>query len=380
MSWTYKVFDFDDVERLPAPRYIVDKLITEKSITLLYGPPNVGKSLVALDLTLDVIRGSCQFADQYKVCTPRNVIYFFAEGAEGLGKRLRAMWKQKTHNATQTDWAEAKGRFKAVNGVPIFGSRTFCEEWQGFLGSRPELATRVEGALIIIDTLSYTLADRSESVSNDMAALLEKVRYVIDKHNCSVLLIHHGNKQENRGMNNVRGSTVLPAIVEMAFSLKRNKNVYYMTQEKARDSAYETGIAYQLALSDPNEPNNGVYLKWLKEGEIPRSKATASIPPVVKAMNQHNIDSEDSAKTASEIAALEEVTNARSTVSGQLKRLAEQKLVQTKNNDRGYAVYWVPAKDGAASTADDPSSPRENANVQSPPQVQEEAPKNPFDD
>ena len=45
---TFKFHNVDDILSLPDPEWIIEKLITKGSFAVLFGPPGVGKSFLAL--------------------------------------------------------------------------------------------------------------------------------------------------------------------------------------------------------------------------------------------------------------------------------------------------------------------------------------------
>src|SRR5581483_6660935 len=68
-------------------RWLVKKLIPLNSVGALYGLPNVGKSFVVFDLASHVSRGREWFG---RKTVRGDVLYLFAEGAEGMSGRVKA--------------------------------------------------------------------------------------------------------------------------------------------------------------------------------------------------------------------------------------------------------------------------------------------------
>jgi AAA domain len=88
----YRFYSIDDLQGLPDPLWLVADFVPERSIAMLFGPPGVGKSFVALDLALSVATGR----PWHGRATRRGpVVYVFAEGQAGAKKRING-WL-KTH-------------------------------------------------------------------------------------------------------------------------------------------------------------------------------------------------------------------------------------------------------------------------------------------
>ena len=84
----YKTWNVDAVFELPEPEWLMDYVIPKGGSTLLYGPTNVGKSLVALDWAFRLASGWKWMGLQ--VDEPVNVLYAYAEGGHDLQLRYQA--------------------------------------------------------------------------------------------------------------------------------------------------------------------------------------------------------------------------------------------------------------------------------------------------
>ena len=77
-----------EVMNQPDPDFLIDELIEENSLALVYGPSNVGKSFVVLDWCFSVAAGLPWLGRR---TLSGDVVYISAEGSGGLSKRLSAL-------------------------------------------------------------------------------------------------------------------------------------------------------------------------------------------------------------------------------------------------------------------------------------------------
>ena len=74
------------LESLPAPTWLIDELITDHGLTIVYGDPGSYKSFIALDASLRLAFGMDWHGTKTKRC---GVLYIAGEGSRGLGKRVK---------------------------------------------------------------------------------------------------------------------------------------------------------------------------------------------------------------------------------------------------------------------------------------------------
>ena len=90
-------------------------------------------------------------------------------------------------------------------------------------------------SLIVIATVARALGGLDENSAKDAGLLLAAAERLRDTFDCSVLLIHHTGKDENRG---ARGSSALLAGVDAAFEVRAEAEVLVVTLrcEKMKDA------------------------------------------------------------------------------------------------------------------------------------------------
>src|SRR6187402_751885 len=83
---------FDDIEPQLTANWLVDDMIPQQGLTLVYGHPGCGKSFFALDIAMHVAMATSW---RERDVTQGLVIYIGAEGQRGLRQRIHAF--KKTH-------------------------------------------------------------------------------------------------------------------------------------------------------------------------------------------------------------------------------------------------------------------------------------------
>ena len=77
----------EEIDELPDPEYLVEGVLPEKSVCVLYGEPSSGKTFVALSLALACANGQPWIGRKTR---PARILYVAAEGVLGIKYRLRA--------------------------------------------------------------------------------------------------------------------------------------------------------------------------------------------------------------------------------------------------------------------------------------------------
>ena len=87
---TYQLLADLDLEALPDPVWLIDRVLVQNSLVALYGPWASFKSFIALDWAYSLATGLPWLGRTVMRC---DVLYICAEGVGGLKNRIAA-WKQ----------------------------------------------------------------------------------------------------------------------------------------------------------------------------------------------------------------------------------------------------------------------------------------------
>src|SRR5919199_3548534 len=85
-----RLLTIEELEQLPAPRWLVGNHLVAESISVLFGPSGGGKTFVALDLALTVATGQDWLGTE--PVEAGYVVYATSEGLAGLARRIHA-WR-----------------------------------------------------------------------------------------------------------------------------------------------------------------------------------------------------------------------------------------------------------------------------------------------
>jgi Bifunctional DNA primase/polymerase, N-terminal/AAA domain/Primase C terminal 2 (PriCT-2) len=178
----FRVFRPSELLARPKPRWLVEGMLVEGELAVVYGPPKAGKTFLVLDLALSVATGA-EFHGGREVGAPGPVLYVIGEGNDELfGERVRA-------------WCDARGlplpddSFLAVADRPDITKLDDVAELIG-IGAKPKL--------IILDTLSRTMVGDENSPA-DMAAYVRGCDRLRAETGAAVVVAHHEGKDASRG-------------------------------------------------------------------------------------------------------------------------------------------------------------------------------------
>ena len=203
-------------------QYVVKGWLGMGSFSCLYGPSNVGKTFVVVDIGCAVALGE-EWAGHRT--TPGTVVYVAAEGGNGILNRLAAVRKQRP--------ALAHADFYCLRApVDIHGDVD--------PGALCELIRPLKPSLLIIDTLARSMGDGDENSTKDMSQFVKGCDFVREETGAHVMVVHHTGKDETRG---ARGSYALFAAVDTEISVTKEREIHCT---KVRDFVTPEPIGYSL--------------------------------------------------------------------------------------------------------------------------------------
>ncbi len=244
--------DWTDVAELPMVRWQVRRLLPERSMILLAGDTMMGKSFVAIDLAMRLVHGKLFFDGKVKPCS---VLYLCGEGQQGLAARLR-LWRDR-HNVNEAD---AEGRFCLIsNRIPELSPRS-VRDLRKLLAAIVDEKGHAPG-LVIVDTLSQAL-EGDENDAAVTAPVLRALARLRDEFGCSVLIIHHTVKRDQKQafdrdgnerwfpitLNQVRGSGAITRNIDTVLGVQTardDRHVFELITLKQKDGALADPIRFQ---------------------------------------------------------------------------------------------------------------------------------------
>jgi hypothetical protein len=203
---------FEDFSVFPAMLWRVEDIIVLDGVTVIFGQPKGGKSLVAQSMMLTAAANLILPEEEQREWCGYSVqgckgLYIVAEGFYGMLRR-QAAWK-KAHGL-EGKKLPIRYRRRAVNfleraSVVAFAAEFKAHDW-GDVG------------FVVIDTLIKAMPGGTDSEAKDMNVFFTNVRWLHEElGNITLVIIHHALKYDDI----VRGSGVLGGDVDGLLLVKR---------------------------------------------------------------------------------------------------------------------------------------------------------------
>jgi hypothetical protein len=197
-----RILDLDDLENLAPPSFLIDDVLTEGGLSVLWGRSGGMKSFVALDMAMCIAAGIPWHGRPVRQGL---VVYLAAEGSHGLGRRA-------------IGWRRTRGRDlpkPAFKLIPHSVALT-SDDLDAMVAAI--LALGVMPVLIIIDTLARTFGAGDENKQADMNAYVSAADRLREATGANVLIVHHSGVHEDK---RERGSNVLRGAADTVIKVSR---------------------------------------------------------------------------------------------------------------------------------------------------------------
>lgn len=213
-----RLFSTIELLKLPPPEWLIDHAVPEGGLAVIYGPPGVGKTFVALDMVLKIATGMDWFGKKVKKQLP---LYVSAEGGSGIGKRV----------ATWLDYHSVDGRKADVmwllDTLPLYNGSSEVDR----LMERIDEVERKPG-VVVVDTLARCF-DGDENQQQDMGRFIGGVDHLRREFNATVIVVHH----TRLGGDRERGNTALRGAADamIAITGEEDSPQFQITCDKQKD-------------------------------------------------------------------------------------------------------------------------------------------------
>jgi len=228
----FALLDLDELESLPPPTWLIDEMVADHGLSIIYGDPGAGKSFIALDMALRIAFGM----DWHGVETKQaGVLYIAGEGSRGLGKRVKGWRREHAMEGADAPFLllpvavqmlEPKDRAKLCRTIDAACARA----------SFPI-------GLVIIDTVSRALAGQDENGQESMSLFVAGCGEIQMHTGGAVIGVHHAGKDKEKGM---RGSTVLLGGCDASMKVSKSGDVAVLKTEKQKDAEEAPSISFTL--------------------------------------------------------------------------------------------------------------------------------------
>lgn len=244
-----------DIEPSNDVPYLIKGWLAPRSLAVLYGPANVGKTFLALDLAHALAKGR-----PWDGCRVRAapVLYVTLEGGAGFERRVSALDDPS---------------FWVLSAPLCFMDLRRDPTW---LTEAVEDMAQETGrfGLIVIDTLARAMVPGDENSSQDMGRMVASAELLKERTGACVLLIHHTGKSATQG---ARGHSSLRAAIdtEIEVTKEEGSDVIEAKATKQRDMVVGKAFHYRLrkvvlAEDRDGDPVTTCVVERAAEGEEPR--------------------------------------------------------------------------------------------------------------
>lgn len=213
----FQLVGFDDLESLPDPSWLIEGLVPESGLSVLYGRPGAAKSFLALDWAMSVASGTPWLGREIE---RRWVVHIAAEGKAGLKSRARAWWD--AHGRPEI------GQWRLLPEAVNLRDRREIERLEVTLAELPE-----RPGLLVIDTMARSIAGGDENAAKDVGEFIAAVDALRGEN--AALVVHHTGKDGDRE----RGSSALRAAADLLVKVERDglRPAVTLKCEKLKDGA-----------------------------------------------------------------------------------------------------------------------------------------------
>jgi KaiC/GvpD/RAD55 family RecA-like ATPase len=230
----FRLLNVDELKNLSPPEWLLQNVLMAGSFAVLYGPPGIGTSFLALDLALSIATDVVGVAEPIG-CGP--VMYVVAEGASGLTNRVQAWEKAHDHGAANIHFLP-----EAVKLI----DKGDTEELIACIRSQAIVPT-----LIVIDTMARCMSGGDENSAKDVRQFVMMVDAVRAAFECAVLIVHHGTKSD---AGTECGSSALRGAADAMLFLDKRHGALTLSCTKQKEAPEFEAVSLRL---EPVELNSG---------------------------------------------------------------------------------------------------------------------------
>lgn len=224
-------------------KWLIDGFLEAGAMSMLYGPPSVGKSFVVIDQACCVATGTPWHGHAVE---QGMVVVIAGEGQAGLKHRVQAWQKQ---NGKSLRGAPFHYTSRAVPMLNAERANELVAEVDRICQAAQKLPK-----LVVIDTLARNFGDGDENSAQDASAFIEivdrhiRLRYSYGDSLCHVVIVHHSGITTGRA----RGSTAFRGAMDQEYEVTRRGEDIVYENKKMKDSETPPSLSFELV--------KGIYL------------------------------------------------------------------------------------------------------------------------
>jgi hypothetical protein len=226
-----QLLSFVQASNLPdwkPPQELIEGVLIERTMSVVYGDSNTGKSFLVLDMAAHISLGLPWFGKRVKRGA---VLYLAAEAPRSIQDRSRALAQKLNTSLDNLFITDCPIDLYDANGdaMAIVNTIKAIEQHYG-----------VEIMLIVVDTLARAIGGGDENATKDMGLLVKHSDLIKANTRAHIMFVHHTGKDQTRG---ARGSSALRAAtdteIEVSDAGKGGPKEFKVTKQRDLDGKGE---------------------------------------------------------------------------------------------------------------------------------------------
>ena len=216
-------------------KWLLRGYLQPDSLSMLFGDPGAGKSLLALDWAACIATGREWHGQPVRQGA---VIYLAGEGHFGIRRRFKA-WA--IHNNCEAELADSP-LFVSEYGAAL----TKMTSVKAVVEAVDEIAETHRPELIVIDTLHRNFGPGDENNAEDISRFLRTMDGLKRRYQCAVMVVHHsghGDKLRARGSSSIKGAMDTEICLE---SNQEGQRLLSCTKQKDASPFADSGLELKV--------------------------------------------------------------------------------------------------------------------------------------
>lgn len=306
-------------------QFLIEKLIPQKSLCVLSGYPESGKSWIILELARSVASGT-SFLEKYRTQQENVLIVDEETGKQELQRRMKLL------------------KFDPNLPIYFFSQEGFKVDNREDLKCLLKIVEEKQIKLIIFDPF-VAIHSKKENEAQEMQKVMESLQK-FNLGGATVIFAHHHRKQLGWGKTSpsqsLRGSSVLFGRVDSHLvvekkSEKKEEIVLLITQEKLRKGKKIT--PFQIKLTETS--NEGLKLKYIGKYEGKKKKIEQVKEVILAVLFQEKLTRKETLKKIENIAGQKNLDQAFAQLkrSGKIEEVDKKEIIMSNRRKRKVPVY-----------------------------------------
>jgi AAA domain/Sugar-specific transcriptional regulator TrmB len=225
---------------MPPAEWVIDGLLTEQALGVLYGSPGTGKSFLALAWAMAIARG-VPWIDRETRRGP--VVYLAAEGGYGIAQRYRA-YCDAHEVAGHVDAYFILEPANLLEAVDVGDLLRAVDVQLTTLCLEDPSEKRVLPSLVVIDTMHRCMVGGDENSARDVGLVIAAADRIRRDAQTAVLIVHHTQKVGELE----RGSSALRGAADAMFLLRQEDEHLLLEVTKQKDAPSAPAVRLALAV------------------------------------------------------------------------------------------------------------------------------------